>query len=105
MNFIGIDLEGVLVPEIWMALAESTGVDELRLTTKDIVDYKQLMDHRINILNSKGIKSKKLFDIANRIKPYSGAVEFLDEVRKSYQVIVLSDTFYNLSNNIFSKLK
>tara|TARA_B100000674_G_C37581557_1_gene796572 strand:+ start:132 stop:752 length:621 start_codon:yes stop_codon:yes gene_type:complete len=105
LNFIGIDLEGVLVPEIWMALAKSTGVEELKLTTKNVVDYQELMDHRINILNLKGINAEKLFEIAKAIKPYDGAVEFLDEIRKNYQVIILSDTFYNLSHDIFLKLK
>ena len=104
MNFIGIDLEGVLVPEIWVALAHKTGEKELELTTRDINDYDELMKHRIKVLDSKGIKAKQLFDIAKDIKPYEGALEFLSEIRKKYQVIVLSDTFFNLSQNIFFKL-
>ena len=104
MNFIGIDLEGVLVPEIWVALAHKTGEKELELTTRDINDYDELMKHRIKVLDSKGIKAKQLFDIAKDITPYEGALEFLSEIRKKYQVIVLSDTFFNLSQNIFCKL-
>ena len=104
MNLVGIDLEGVLVPEIWVALAKKTGEKKLELTTKDIGDYKELMEHRIDVLKAKGIKAKELFDIAKDILPYKGAVEFLNEVRKYYQVIVLSDTFFNLSKNIFKKL-
>ena len=104
MNFIGIDLEGVLVPEIWVALAHKTGEKELELTTRDINNYDELMKHRIKVLDSKGIKAKQLFDIAKDITPYKGALEFLSEIRKKYQVIVLSDTFFNLSQNIFFKL-
>ena len=104
MNFIGIDLEGVLVPEIWVALAHKTGEKELELTTRDINNYDELMKHRIKVLYSKGIKAKQLFDIAKDITPYKGALEFLSEIRKKYQVIVLSDTFFNLSQNIFCKL-
>ena len=105
MNFIGIDLEGVLVPEIWVALAHKTGEKELELTTRDINDYDELMKHRIKVLDSKGIKAKQLFDIAKDITPYEGALEFLSEIRKKYQVIVLSDTFFNLSQNIFLQTK
>ena len=104
LNLIGIDLEGVLVPEIWIALAEETGETELKLTTRDIKNYEDLMAHRISILNSKQITAKQLFDIAKSINPFDGAVEFLDKVRKNYQVIILSDTFYNLSKDIFRKL-
>lgn len=104
MNLIGIDLEGVLIPEIWEELARQTGEKDLTLTTRDIKDYKELMDHRINVLNAKGIKAKKLFDIAKNIIPYEGAIDFLNKLRKDFQVIILSDTFYNLSKNIFEKL-
>ena len=67
MNFIGIDLEGVLVPEIWIALADKTGVPELRLTTKDIGDYKELMKKRIEVLNNHNIKASTLFDVAKKL--------------------------------------
>ena len=80
MNFIGIDLEGVLIPEIWVSLAEKTGINELKLTTKDISDYKELMKIRINILKKKQMKSNLLFEIASEIKPYEGAIEFLSEI-------------------------
>ena len=104
MNFIGIDLEGVLIPEIWVSLSEKTGINELKLTTKDISDYKELMKIRIDILKKNKIPSNLLFEIAEEIKPYQGALDFLSEVRKTYQVIILSDTFSNLSAPIFKKL-
>ena len=104
LNFIGIDLEGVLVPEIWVALAEKTGIEELRLTTKDIGDYNELMKKRIAVLEKRNIKASILFETAKNIEPYEGAVEFLLKLRQKYQVIVLSDTFFNLSMPIFKKL-
>ena len=104
MNFIGIDLEGVLIPEIWVSLSEKTGIKDLKLTTKDIGDYKELMNIRIDLLKKNNIKSDVLFDIASKIKPYEGAVEFLNSVREKYQVIILSDTFFNLSSPVFRKL-
>ena len=96
MNFIGIDLEGVLVPEIWESLAKKTRIKELELTTKDIPNYRDLMSHRINVLNKKNVKAKLLFDIAKNIKPFQGALKFLTTIRKNHQVIILSDTFFNL---------
>ena len=101
MNFIGIDLEGVLIPEIWVALSEKTGIKDLRLTTKDIGDYKELMQIRIDLLRKNDIKADLLFGIASEIKPYEGAFEFLSNIRKKYQVIILSDTFFNLSFPVF----
>ena len=104
MKFIGIDLEGVLVPEIWVALAEKTGIKDLFLTTKDIGSYKTLMKKRIEVLNNNNIKSDLLFEVAKTIEPYEGAVEFLEKIKEKYQIIVLSDTFYNLSAPIIKKL-
>ena len=104
MNFIGIDLEGVLIPEIWVSLSEKTGINELKLTTKDISDYKELMNIRIEILKKNQIKSNLLFEIASEIQPYEGAIDFLFEIREKYQVIILSDTFFNLSAPVFKKL-
>ena len=104
MNFIGIDLEGVLVPEIWVALANETGIEELNLTTKDISNYKELMEKRISVLNKNHVKADLLFKIASEINPYEGACDFLSELRNNFQIIILSDTFYNLSKPIFKKL-
>ena len=105
MHVIGIDLEGVLIPEIWEKLAKKTNIKELELTTKDIPDYQELMKNRIEVLKKKNIKAKELFSIAKSIKPFKGAEKFLSEIRKSHQVIILSDTFFNLSQPIFNKLK
>ena len=104
MNFIGIDLEGVLIPEMWVSLSEKTGINELKLTTKDISDYKELMKIRIDILKKNQIQSNLLFEIASKVQPYEGALDFLSEVREKYQVIILSDTFFNLSAPVFKKL-
>ena len=104
MHFVGIDLEGVLVPEIWLALAKKTGIKELKLTTRDVEEYSELMQIRIEVLRKNKIKAEKLFDIASDIQPVEGAKEFLEYIRNSYQVIVLSDTFFNLSKPIFRKL-
>ena len=105
MLFIGIDLEGVLVPEIWLSLAKKTQIKELELTTRDIPNYQDLMNHRIKVLNKKKIKANLLFEIAKTIKPFKGALNFLSKIRKDHQVIILSDTFFNLSQPIFKKLK
>ena len=104
MNFIGIDLEGVLIPEIWVSLSEKTGIEELKLTTKDISDYKELMKIRIGLLRKNHINSNLLFQIASDIEPYEGAIDFLSNIREKYQVIILSDTFFNLSAPVFKKL-
>lgn len=104
MNFIGIDLEGVLIPEIWVALSEKTGIKDLQLTTKDIKDYKELMRIRIELLKKNKIQANALFEIAAKIEPYEGAKNFLSKIREKYQVIILSDTFFNLSSPIFKKL-
>ncbi|MBF96046.1 MAG: bifunctional phosphoserine phosphatase/homoserine phosphotransferase ThrH, partial [Pelagibacterales bacterium] len=104
MHFIGIDLEGVLVPEIWQTLAKKINIKELELTTKDIPNYQNLMKNRIKVLKRENIKAKELFEIAKNINPYKGAEKFLSEIRKNHQVIILSDTFFNLSRPIFKKL-
>tara|TARA_B100000700_G_C15034020_1_gene851920 strand:+ start:1278 stop:1904 length:627 start_codon:yes stop_codon:yes gene_type:complete len=104
LHFIGIDLEGVLVPEIWQTLAKKINIKELELTTKDIPNYQNLMKNRIKVLKRENIKAKELFEIAKNINPYKGAEKFLSEIRKNHQVIILSDTFFNLSRPIFKKL-
>ena len=79
MHVIGIDLEGVLIPEIWENLAKKTNIKELELTTKDIPDYQELMKNRIEVLKKKNIKAKELFSIAKSIRPFKGAEKFLSE--------------------------
>jgi len=88
-----LDLEGVLVPEIWINVAERTGIDELRLTTRDLADYDQLMRHRFDVMAVNGLKFDDVTDVIATMKPYPGAVEFLDWLRAHHQVVILSDTF------------
>ncbi len=104
MYIICIDLEGVLVPEIWQELAKVTGLDDLRLTTRDMKSYKELMDYRLNILEREGLDGNHLMGVVSNMEPFKGAREFLDTLRKDYQVVILSDTFYELSQPLFVKL-
>ena len=88
-----LDLEGVLVPEIWIAFADATGIPELRKTTRDEPDYDKLMKYRIAILKKHGLGLKEIQDTIAKIDPLPGAKEFLDELRSCTQAIILSDTF------------
>ena len=88
-----LDLEGVLVPEIWIAFAKATGIEELKKTTRDEPDYDKLMKYRIGILKEHGLGLKEIQDVIATIDPMPGAKEFLDELRSFCQVIILSDTF------------
>jgi len=99
-----LDLEGVLLPEIWIAFAEKTGIEQLRLTTRDIPDYDELMQGRLKILNDKNLK---LIDIQNVIKtlsPLAGAIDFLAWLKSEFQVIILSDTFYQFVGPLMKSL-
>ena len=91
MNIVCLDLEGVLVPEIWIAFAEATGIPELKRTTRDEPDYDKLMRYRIDILKEHGLGLKEIQDTIATIDPMPGAKEFLDELRSFTQVIILSD--------------
>lgn len=99
-----LDLEGVLVPEIWIAFAEETGIPELKLTTRDISDYDVLMNKRIKILEEKGLGLKEIQAVIEKIDPLPGAKEFLDELRTLTQVIILSDTFTQFALPLMKKL-
>lgn len=99
-----LDLEGVLVPEIWIAFAEETGIPELRLTTRDISDYDVLMKKRIGILEENGLGLKEIQATIEKIEPLSGAKEFLDQLRQITQVIILSDTFTQFADPLMRKL-
>ena len=93
MNIVCLDLEGVLVPEIWIAFAEKTGIPELRITTREEPDYNKLMKYRMDILRERGLTLKDIQDVIATIKPMEGAKEFLDELRGFCQTIIISDTF------------
>ena len=104
MNVVCLDLEGVLVPEIWIAFAEETGIPELKLTTREEPDYDKLMKYRINILKEHGLGLKEIQAVIDKIDPMPGAKEFLDELRSMTQVIVLSDTFDQFAAPLMKKL-
>lgn len=99
-----LDLEGVLVPEIWIAFAEASGIPELKRTTRDEPDYTKLMNYRINILNQHGLGLKEIQETIAKIDPMEGAKEFLDELRSFTQVIILSDTFSQFAGPLMEKL-
>ena len=104
MNIVCLDMEGVLVPEIWIAFAEATGIPELKKTTRDEPDYDKLMQYRLNILNEHGLGLKEIQDTIATIDPLPGAKEFLDELRTLTQVIILSDTFTQFAKPLMKKL-
>ena len=104
MNIVCLDLEGVLVPEIWIAFAEETGIPELKRTTRDEPDYDKLMNYRINILKEHGLGLKEIQETIAKIDPMPGAKEFLDELREITQVIIISDTFTQFAAPLMKKL-
>lgn len=104
MNIVCLDMEGVLVPEIWIAFSEATGIPELRRTTRDEPDYDKLMRFRIEILKEHGLGLKEIQDTISTIDPFPGAKEFLNELRSHTQVIILSDTFYQFAMPLMKKL-
>ena len=99
-----LDMEGVLVPEIWIAFAEATGIPELKKTTRDEPDYDKLMEYRLNILKEHGLGLKEIQETIDKIDPMPGAKEFLDELRSCCQVIILSDTFEQFATPLMKKL-
>ena len=103
-NIVCLDMEGVLVPEIWIAFAEATGIPELKKTTRDEPDYDKLMKYRLDILKEHGLGLKEIQDTIAKIDPMPGAKEFLDELRTMTQVIVLSDTFLQFGMPLMAKL-
>ena len=104
MNIVCLDMEGVLVPEIWIAFAEESGIPELRRTTRDEPDYDKLMRWRIDLLRERGLKLQQIQDVIARIDPLPGAKEFLDELRSVAQVVILSDTFDQFGMPLMKKL-
>ena len=101
---VAMDLEGVLVPEIWIAFAEKTGIPELKLTTRDIADYDVLMKHRIGILKKNNLKLSDVQEVIATMEPYPGAVEFINWLKENYQLVILSDTFYEFASPLMKKL-
>lgn len=104
MEIVCLDLEGVLVPEIWIAFAEETGIPELKRTTRDEPDYDKLMKYRLNILKEHGLGLKEIQETIEKIEPLPGAKKFLDELRGCCQTIILSDTFEQFAAPLMKKL-
>ena len=103
-TIVTLDLEGVLVPEIWIAFAEKTGIEQLKLTTRDIPDYDELMTSRLAILNEHGLKLADIQEVIGTLAPLEGAKAFLDELRSITQVVILSDTFLEFAKPLMEQL-
>jgi len=104
MLVVCLDLEGVLFPEVWVDVAERTGLPELRRTTRDEPDYDKLMRYRLDIMDSKGLTIDDITDVIEGMQPLEGAVEFLDYLRSKWEVIILSDTFSQFAGPMMDKL-
>ena len=104
MNIVCLDMEGVLVPEIWIAFAHASGIPELTRTTRDEPDYDKLMNWRLGILKEHGLGLREIQDTIAKIDPLPGAKEFLDELRTLTQVIIISDTFQEFASPLMKKL-
>ena len=104
MNIVCLDMEGVLVPEIWIAFAEATGIEELKRTTRDEPDYDKLMQYRLDILRKHNLGIKEIQETIGKMDPIPGAKEFLDELRTITQVIIISDTFEQFAQPLMKKL-
>ena len=105
MEVICLDLEGVIIPEIWISVAEKTGIESLRATTRDVPDYDKLMQQRLRILNENNLGLPIIQEVINSLTPLTGALKFLDELREDFQIIILSDTFYEFAEPFMQKLK
>ena len=104
MQIACLDLEGVLVPEIWIEFAEKTGIEALRATTRDLPDYNELMQQRLRLLHENGLTLTEIQQVIASLEPLPGAREFLDRLRERFQVIILSDTFYEFSKPLMAQL-
>ena len=104
MNIVCLDMEGVLIPEIWIAFAEATGIEELKRTTRDEPDYDKLMQYRLDILRKHNLGIKEIQETISKMDPIPGAKEFLDELRTITQVIIISDSFEQFAQPLMKKL-
>lgn len=105
MEIACLDLEGVLVPEIWINFAEKTGIEELKATTRDIPDYDVLMKQRLSILNEHKLGLNEIQEVIDSLGPMEGALEFVDWLRERFQVVILSDTFYEFAQPLMRQLR
>ena len=104
MEHVCLDLEGVLIPEIWAEVAEYTGEEQFKLTTQDLKDYSELMDMRINLVQSIGLSFSEIQSLVKKMEPYEGARDFIDWVRDNFQLTIVSDSFYELAWPLLRKL-
>ncbi|HIE93175.1 MAG TPA: bifunctional phosphoserine phosphatase/homoserine phosphotransferase ThrH [Acidobacteria bacterium] len=104
MDVVCLDLEGVLVPEIWIQFAQATGIDALKKTTRDVADYDELMRFRLDELRRHKLGLREIESVIQTMSPLDGAAEFLDGLRERYQVVILSDTFYEFSRPLMAQL-
>ena len=104
MDLVCLDLEGVLIPEIWIAFAEKTGIESLKATTRDIPDYDELMSQRLRILKENNLKLNDIQAVIATLEPLPGAKAFLDSLRQNYQLVILSDTFYEFAQPFMKQL-
>ena len=104
MEIACLDLEGVLVPEIWIAFAEKNGIEELKKTTRDEPDYDVLMNYRLDLLRQHGLGMNEIQEVIATLKPLDGAIEFIDWLRERFQVVILSDTFYEFASPLMEQL-
>ena len=104
LDILCLDLEGVLIPEIWQAVAERTAVEELRKTTRDIPDYGELMQFRLEIMRREDLRFSLIREVAEGLEPLPGARSFLDEARRNWQPVIVSDTFYEFAAPLMGKL-
>ncbi len=104
MQIVCLDLEGVLIPEIWIGVAETTGIEALRITTRDEPDYDKLMRHRLEVLERHGLGLPAIQAVIDRLDPLEGAAAFLEWLREGFQVVILSDTFYEFAHPFMRKL-
>ena len=104
MKLVCLDLEGVLIPEIWLGLAERTGIEELKVTTRDNPDYDNLMCHRLAVLKKHNLGMKALNQVVAKMSPLEGAVELIERLRPRFQIVILSDTFYELAMPLMAGL-
>lgn len=105
MYIVCLDLEGVLVPEVWIGVAERTGIEDLRLTTRDIADYDELMQHRLGILDREGLGIADIQAVIDTLEPMPGALDLVRWIRENHQLIILSDTFYEFAGPLMRKLE
>jgi len=104
MDMVCLDLEGVLIPEVWVAFAEKTGIQDLKVTTREIPDYDRLMNKRLGHLHEHGLCLADIQEVIADLEPMQGAKTFLDDLRQAYQVVILSDTFYQFATPLIAKL-